>query len=160
MEQYKAEECVPIIKTYYKNGREKMHIVLYVNTLVNIIKFLSAQFEIWSRSWDKLGQCVTSKHIGILGQVVRTRILTEFVKLLPTRHLHRFVVDRSNREFCPLRSECWQRICIYTHKRSKSINSVVCLINGCLTKKILFSDAAHFHLNGFVNKQNFRIWGS
>ncbi|GFW20710.1 uncharacterized protein TNCV_1049331 [Trichonephila clavipes] len=25
-------------------------------------------------------------------------------------------------------------------------------------KRILFSDEAHFWLNGYVNKQNFRIW--
>ncbi|GFV51758.1 hypothetical protein TNCV_1321141 [Trichonephila clavipes] len=25
-------------------------------------------------------------------------------------------------------------------------------------KRILFSDEAHFRLNGYVNKQNFRIW--
>lgn len=27
-------------------------------------------------------------------------------------------------------------------------------------KHIFFSDEAHFHLNGFVNKQNCRIWGA
>lgn len=25
--------------------------------------------------------------------------------------------------------------------------------------KIIFSDEAHFHLNGYVNRQNYRIWG-
>ena len=28
------------------------------------------------------------------------------------------------------------------------------------TKKILFSDEAHFDLGGYVNKQNCRIWGT
>ena len=27
------------------------------------------------------------------------------------------------------------------------------------SKKIIFSDEAHFDLNGYVNKQNCRIWG-
>lgn len=27
-------------------------------------------------------------------------------------------------------------------------------------RKVIFSDEAHFHLEGFVNKQNCRIWGS
>ena len=27
-------------------------------------------------------------------------------------------------------------------------------------RKIVISDEAHFHLGGYVNKQNFRIWGS
>lgn len=27
-------------------------------------------------------------------------------------------------------------------------------------RKVIFSDEAHFHLNGYVNKQNCRIWGS
>ena len=26
--------------------------------------------------------------------------------------------------------------------------------------KIVFSDEAHFWLNGYVNKQNYRFWGS
>ncbi|KAI5708051.1 hypothetical protein M8J77_015430 [Diaphorina citri] len=32
--------------------------------------------------------------------------------------------------------------------------------NEGFAKRIIFSDEAHFHLNGFVNKQNCRIWGS
>ena len=28
------------------------------------------------------------------------------------------------------------------------------------TDKLIFSDEGHFHLSGFVNKQNCRIWGS
>ena len=27
-------------------------------------------------------------------------------------------------------------------------------------KKIIFSDEAHFHFGGYVNKQNYRIWGT
>ena len=27
-------------------------------------------------------------------------------------------------------------------------------------RKIIFSDAAHFNLGGYVKKQNFRIWGT
>ena len=27
-------------------------------------------------------------------------------------------------------------------------------------KQIIFSDKAHFHLSGFVNKQNYAIWGN
>ena len=27
-------------------------------------------------------------------------------------------------------------------------------------KKIIFSDEAHFDLGGYVNKQNYRIWGT
>lgn len=32
--------------------------------------------------------------------------------------------------------------------------------DGQFFKKIIFSDEAHFHLEGYVNKQNCRIWGS
>jgi Helix-turn-helix domain (DUF4817) len=32
--------------------------------------------------------------------------------------------------------------------------------NENFTKKIFFSDEAHFHLSGYVNKQNCRIWGN
>ena len=29
-----------------------------------------------------------------------------------------------------------------------------------LAKKFFFSDEAHFDLDGYVNKQNYRIWGT
>jgi len=34
------------------------------------------------------------------------------------------------------------------------------LQSGEITGKIWFTDEAHFHLNGYVNKQNYRIWGT
>ncbi|ENN73782.1 hypothetical protein YQE_09616, partial [Dendroctonus ponderosae] len=33
-------------------------------------------------------------------------------------------------------------------------------VNGDFTKKIIFSDDAHFWLSGFVSKQNCRIWAN
>ena len=32
-------------------------------------------------------------------------------------------------------------------------------VDGNFGKKLIFSDEAHFWLNGFVSKQNCRIWG-
>lgn len=32
-------------------------------------------------------------------------------------------------------------------------------VDGDFVKKIIFSDEAHFHVDGYVNKQNCRIWG-
>jgi hypothetical protein len=32
-------------------------------------------------------------------------------------------------------------------------------VDGYFLKKIVFSDEAHFHLDGYVNTQNCRIWG-
>ena len=32
--------------------------------------------------------------------------------------------------------------------------------NADFADKIIFSDEAHFHLDGFVNRQNCRIWGA
>ena len=29
-----------------------------------------------------------------------------------------------------------------------------------LAKKIIFSDEAHFELSGYINKQNYHIWGT
>jgi hypothetical protein len=33
-------------------------------------------------------------------------------------------------------------------------------VDGNFSKKIIFSDEVHFQLNGYVNKQNCRIWGT
>jgi len=34
------------------------------------------------------------------------------------------------------------------------------LVEDDFYRKIIFSDEAHFHLGGYVNKQNYRIWRS
>ena len=44
-------------------------------------------------------------------------------------------------------------------------NNVSLLSNNILKimkvwRKIILSDKAHFHLDGFVNRQNFRVWGT
>ena len=36
----------------------------------------------------------------------------------------------------------------------------LCLENNELIHKLIMSDEAYFHLNGHVNKQNCRIWGT
>ena len=33
-------------------------------------------------------------------------------------------------------------------------------VDGNFSKKIIFSDEAHFQLDGYVNTQNCRIWGA
>ena len=33
-------------------------------------------------------------------------------------------------------------------------------VEGNFSKKIIFSDEAHFQLDGYVNTHNFRIWGA
>jgi len=33
-------------------------------------------------------------------------------------------------------------------------------VDAVLSGKVMFSDKAHFHLDGFVKRQNCRIWGS
>jgi hypothetical protein len=46
-------------------------------------------------------------------------------------------------------------------KRRKFVNWVLskqCSVD--FVKKIIFSDEAHFHLSGYVNKQNCQIWGN
>ena len=56
--------------------------------------------------------------------------------------------------FIPLPNEYG---CVYDWTTLGNIAALLLLI---LAKKIIFSDAAHFDLGGYVNKQNCRIWGT
>ena len=33
-------------------------------------------------------------------------------------------------------------------------------VDAGFSSKIILNDEAHFHLDGFVNRQNYRVWGS
>ena len=49
----------------------------------------------------------------------------------------------------------------YVHRR-EFVNWVLenQKVDGSFSKKIIFSDEAHFQLDGYVNTQNCRIWGA
>ena len=52
-------------------------------------------------------------------------------------------------------------LCICSSKLDNLVEPAIDLQKmSILAKKIIFSDEAQFHLGGYVNKQNCRIWGT
>jgi len=104
--------------------------------------------------------------------------LPQWVKVLLRAQEHCFAIIHSSWAFqeAPL-SEFSRKICICMLTRfnwcKNSSQQTTCiaenLLIGCwktkkwtgnFSKKIIFSDEAHFQLDGYVNTQNCRIWGA
>lgn len=125
-------------------------------------------------SWD--GHVSGQNSISSCSYGVHSRKYRCCCKSIPEYQL---IVDRNNSTFVAL---TWGEFCTMTSDyylliRSNCVSSWRLMTTGVviasqfgsysnwkwttvLFKKIIFSDEAHFHVGGCVNKQNCRIWGT
>lgn len=179
MERYRKEQRVLIVKTHYQNGEHYAVTVRKLRTILgyhnapneSTVRRLIKKFEESGSTQDKKisgrprsGRSeanVTVVHDSVtvsprkscrrrtqkmhMSPATMQRILTKDL------HLHAYKVQLTQ-ELRPADHEKQRQFVewILTRKRESE----------GFAKRIIFTDEAHFHLNGFVNKQNCRIWGS
>jgi hypothetical protein len=89
--------------------------------------------------------CKTSFSSAQLGSIINNRIIQEDVKLFPYRIQMQQALVKANKarrvDFC-------------------SNFKIFFEYNAAVLQSIWFSDEAHFHLNGYVNRQNMLLWAS
>ena len=111
------------------------------------------------------------KHQCMLVQLVLQKILLLFAIVWLKSRPPQLVVFPNN---CTSHARRWWTLCIrlaFTHlqgaidSRTKAKRrqwsewwEEMATVDDLFSKKIIFSDEAHFHLSGFVNKQNCHIW--
>ena len=66
-------------------------------------------------------------------------------------HLHPYKVQFMQKLKPADYSQCWRYVEWVLEQQT---------VNGNFSNKIFFSDKAHFSLGGYINKQNYRTWGS
>jgi hypothetical protein len=78
---------------------------------------------------------------------------------MPSRSLHRILHEEL--EFYPYKIMIVQQLVEGDFaKRREFREEMLAILMEDANNKVMMSDEAHFHLNGFVNKQNCRFWSA
>lgn len=179
MERYTYEQRVSIVKTYYQNQcsisvtRRKLREILSRNHVpaVCTIQRLVAVFEetgsVVNRSRPPAPRSARSlENIAAVRESVAempgTSIRHRSQELgLSRSSLH--TILRKDLHLHPYKIQLTQALQPADHERRRNYSNwmLEAIENDPeFWKKIIMSDEAHFHLGGFVNNQNSRIWGS
>ncbi|CAK9810854.1 Transposable element Tc3 transposase [Anthophora plagiata] len=179
MENYTIEQRIEIVKIHYKNGENFATTVRKIrmsfghhnapsrNTVINLIK----KFEI-------SGSVLTTKSSGrprIGRSKVNIAAVSASVDESPSisiRHraqqlnisrcsVQRILTKDLHLHGCKI--QLTQHLHPEDHVQRRTFSNWILehqQIDGDFSKKIIFSDEAHFQLGDYVNKQNCRIWGT
>lgn len=179
MEKFTVEQRVQIIKIHYKNSENFAETVRKTrtifghhnapsrNTVVNLInKFESTGSVVDAkrsgrprsgRSDENIAMTAVSvdddptTSIRHRGQELGISSSSLQLVLAKDLHLH------------PYKVQLTQKLKPADHAQRRTFSDWVLehhQVDHDFAEKIIFSDEAHFHLNGYVNKQNCRIWGT
>lgn len=179
MEKYSNEQRLIIVKTHYKNGESfaetvrRLRAIFGCNNAPNestvrrLIQKFQTKFKLMDeKTTVRRRPCRSIENIAAVRESVAenpgTSIRRRGQELNITRptlqriltkdlHLHAYKIQLTQ-ELQP-RDHAQRRGFVDWVLEQQQINVD-------FSKKIFFSDEAHFQLNGYVNKQNCRIWGA
>jgi Helix-turn-helix domain (DUF4817) len=179
MEKYSKEQRILIVKTYYQNGesfaetvrklraslgREDAPTVYTVRRLIHKFEETGSTIDNKKSGRPRSGRSeanvvAVSDSVAVSpGKSIRRR--AQEMRLSSTTMQRILSKDL---QLHPYKVQLTQELKPTDHgKRRQFVEWILEMQreNEGFTKRIIFSDEAHFHLNGFVNKQNCRIWGS
>lgn len=178
MDRYTLQQRVYIIKTYYENGRSlknthrKIRDFFGVNNRPN-----QSSIQRLVKKFDETG-CVTDKPKSGRPKTVRTNeniaAVSESVENEPTTSISRrsqelgisygslWRILHKDLHLHAYKIQLTQKLKERDHLQRRNFASWIIeqrTTDPLFSSKILFSDEAHFTMDGFVNKQNCRIWG-
>lgn len=179
MERYTKEQRVVIVKTHYKNGESyaetarKLRVIFGREGAPNVstIRRVINKFEETGSIMD--GKSPVRRRTG--RSLENIAAVNESVAETPgTSIRHRsqqLQISRSTTQriltkdlhLHPYKIQLTQELKPTDHGQRRQFVEWLLEQNELdadFSKKIIFTDEAHFHLSGFVNKQNCRIWGS
>jgi transposase len=179
MEQFTTEQRVLIVKTFYQNGESatqtvrKLRNILGRNEAPNestvrrlMTKFKTTGSAATAKSPGRNRSRRTEQQIAVVrdsvtlspGKSIRRRSQQLGI---PTTSLHRIL--HKDLHMSAYKIQLTQHLQPPDHGRRRQFADWVVerlAADENFAKKIIFSDEAHFHLSGFVNKQNCRFWGT
>lgn len=181
MDHYSLEDRLFLIKQYYKNdenitqtlrkwstqfkNRPKPHF----NTIKDLIEKFESTKSLHDDTENRRNRSSTSRTPEI---IQKAREIHQDEPTISTRRLSQILgVSQSTAQklltkdlkLFPYKVSLGQQLTqAAVEKRLEFANLLLQLIDTDKidTKKIIFSDEAHFWLDGYVNRQNYRIWGS
>lgn len=176
MERYTLEQRVLMVKHYYQNGESLIATIRKVRPIFGrnnvpspcTVKRLMEKFERTgsvsdvkhttrartARSEENVAavreSVAENPETSIRHRAQELDISTGTLQRILTKdlHLHAYKVQLT------------QQLLPTDHAQRREFTGWILQQQGDFVPNIIFSDEAHFHLNGFVNRQNCRIWGS
>ncbi|XP_039301292.1 uncharacterized protein LOC120356416 [Nilaparvata lugens] len=179
MEKFTCAQRVLIVKTFYQNGESYAATVrLLRGTLGRNEAPNESTVRRLMKKFFETGSTVDLKSPG-RRRSVRTKqniaLVRDSVAVSPAKSIRRRAqqlrlkcssvrrILRYDLQCHPYKIQLTQHLKVTDHqKRRQFVDWVLGKLqeDDSFANKIIFSDEAHFHLNGFINKQNCRIWGS
>jgi len=179
MENYTIEQRIEIVKIHYKYGEHFAETVRKVrtsfghhnapsrNTVVNLIeKFEVSGSLLTAKSSGRSRTGRLNENIATVSASVDESPSTSIRHRAQQLDISRSSVQRILTKDLHLRAykiQLTQELQPADHAQRRTFANWILehqQIDGDFSKKIIFSDEAHFQLNGYVNKQNCRIWGT
>lgn len=179
MERYTLEQRVYIVKTYFQNGSSVRATFRRIREYFGVrnrpsevtIRKIVRRFETTGSVKDietKVRERPARSVENI--QAVRESV-TENPQMSVNRRAQHLGISRTSTwrilkkdlSLHPYKIQLTQELKPADHGQRRAFANWILQMNANdnnFCDKIIFSDEAHFHLNGYVNKQNCRIWGN
>lgn len=178
MEQFTIEERVLIVKTHYKNGECYAETVRRLRAILGRNRAPTASTVLrLIKKFESTGSVGTVKSPG-RNRIVRTEqniaVVQDSVAVSPQKSLHRrsqqlgispsslHRILKFDLHMHAYKIQLTQYLKPTDHHQRRLFAQWILAKqeeDNNFAKRIIFSDEAHFHLCGFVNRQNCRIWG-
>lgn len=178
MHRLSVEQRILVVKTHYSNGESvtatlrRLRATMGRNEApsVSAIHKIIRKFEASGSVGDKKSPGRARSGRSLLNQeIVFDNVMTSPQKSVRRRsqELNMSVstvqrILRQDLHLHPYKIQLTQELKPTDHRQRREFVEWLLLRQNAdadFHKKIIFSDEAHFHLSGFVNKQNCRIWG-
>lgn len=179
MERYTKEQRVVIVKTHYKNGECYAETVRKLRGIFGRRK--APNLSTVQRLIKKFEETASLLDVKSSGRPRATRsienvaVVRDSVDVSPGKSIRRrsqqLAIPRSTMQrilkndlhLNAYKIQLTQELKPCDHLKRREFVSWILgkrETDGDFSHKIIFSDEAHFHLNGYVNKQNSRLWGT
>lgn len=177
---YTVQQKIEIIKIHYKNGEDFAVTKRIVNTsfgrykspcrstIVNLIKKFESTGSVADITRENVARPIRStENIAIVAESVAKNARLSLRKRsqhlgMSYGSLHRILHDDLGMK--AYKVQLVQELKPEDHSHRRNFVDWIQQMNendhDFVYEKIIMSDEAHFHLSGYVNKQNSRIWGS
>ena len=179
MEKFTCAQRVLIVKTFYQSGESYAATVRRLRGILGrneaptestVRRLMTKFFETGSTADVKSPGRPRSRRTEQNIALVRDSVAVSPMKSVRRRSQQLGLTRSSLRRilrydlhFYPYKIQLTQQLKVTDHQKRRQFVDWVLRRrqeDARFANKIIFSDEAHFHLNGFVNKQNCRIWGS
>lgn len=179
MEKYTIEQRVKVIQAYYGNGRSNQTAYRVLRETfgqfnrpnVRTIGKIVAKFEQTGSVGDvktpvRARTARTAENIAAVRDSVAEQPSTSTRRRAQQLHLTRsslMNIMHKDLHLHAYKVQLTQELKPSDHNQRREWSEwwqEMATVDDQFSKKIIFSDEAHFHLSGFVNKQNCRIWAN